>query len=176
MNTSSRFIVAVHLLVVLAIRKKAKSDEMAWSVNTNPVVIRRLLSELREAGLVHSQTGPHGGSTLARPPEQITLLDVYDAVESGRLFHPNYNVPPAACPIGHNMEECLVGILDETQEAVRTVLASKTIAQLTHTILDCSGAKKLMDAGMTPEEIMARYNFVDGQFVEKAAADTATAD
>ena len=173
MNTSSRFIVAIHLLVALAIRKKAKSDEMAWSVNTNPVVIRRLLSELRQAGLVHSQTGPHGGSTLARAPEQITLLDVYDAVESSHLFHPNYNIPPMACPIGHNMEACMSGVLDETRDAVRAVLAGKTIAHLANGILERSGAKKLIDAGMTPDEIIARYDFLDGQFVEKTTVATA---
>ena len=170
MNTSSRFYVAIHLLVVLALRKKAKSDEMAWSVNTNPVVIRRLLSELREAGLVHSQTGPNGGSTLAKSPEQITLLDVYDAVEPGHLFHPNYNVPPAACPIGHNMGDCLCDVLDETRDAVRAVLARKTIAQIADEIAERSGAKELMEAGMTPAEIMMRYDVKDGVLVEKETA------
>ncbi len=175
MNTSSRFIVAIHLLVTLTLRKKAKSEEMAWSVNTNPVVIRRLLGELREAGLVHSQTGPNGGSVLARLPDQITLLDVYDAVEPGHLFHANYNTPPAACPIGHNMGACLEGVLDETREAVRTVLSKKSIAQVADEIAERSGAKKLIEAGMTPDEIMAQYDVKDGILVEKEPASSETA-
>ena len=170
MNTSSRFIVAVHLLTVLAIRGKVKSDDMAWSVNTNPVVVRRILGALREAGLVHSQTGPNGGSTLARPADQITLADVYDAVEAGQLFHPHYNLPAARCPIGHNIEDCMAGIFDETKDAVRTVLSGKTIARLAEGILERTGAKQLLNTGMTPEEIMERYDYLDGQFVEKSLA------
>jgi DNA-binding IscR family transcriptional regulator len=169
-NTSSRFIVAIHLLVALAIRKKTTSDALAWSVNTNPVVIRRLLGELREADLVHSRTGPNGGSILARPADQITLLHVYDAVEAGQLFHPHYTSPAAGCPIGHNIEDCMAGIFDETRNAVRTVLSRKTIAQLADDILERTGAKQLLNAGLTPEEIMERYDFLDGQFVDKSLA------
>ena len=125
---------------------------------------------MREAGLVHSQTGPNGGSTLARPADQITLLNVYDAVEAGQLFHPHYNPPAAGCPIGHNIEDCMAGILDEIRDAFRTALSGKTIAQLAEGILERTGAKQLLNTGMTPEEIMERYDFLDGQFVEKSLA------
>ncbi len=174
MNTSSRFIVAVHLLTVLAIRGKLKSSDMAWSVNTNPVVIRRILGALREAGLVHSQTGPHGGSTLAHAPEHITLRDVYDAVESGTLFHPLYSDPAEACPIGSNIEDCMAVVFEETQAAVRNTLSTKTIAQIANDILTRTGIKKLLLTGMTMDEIQEQYMLQDGIAVERTA--TATAD
>ena len=169
MNTSSRFTVAIHLLVALAIRGKVKSDDLAWSVNTNPVVIRRLLRELREAGLVHSQTGPHGGSILTRPAEEITLGHVYDAVETGPLFHPHYSNPAEACPIGSNIENCMGDIRSEAREAVREVLARRTIGQLADDILERSGAKALLASGLTPDEIMERYELENGRFVAHSA-------
>jgi Rrf2 family protein len=63
------------------------SDDVAGKLNTNPVVIRRVFSLLHQAGLVESQKGPHGGSKLARSPKQITLKDVYAALDGGDLFH-----------------------------------------------------------------------------------------
>lgn len=176
MNTSSRFIVAVHLLAVLAVRGKVKSNDMAWSVNTNPVVIRRILGALREAGLVHSQTGPNGGSTLARPADQITLANVYDAVEGGQLFHPLYSDPAAACPIGSNIEDCMATVFEETQAAVRDTLSTKTIAQIADDILTRTGIKKLLNTGLTMDQIQEQYMLQDGQAVQRPTPDTATAD
>ncbi len=167
MNTSSRFIVAVHLLAVLAIRGKVKSGDMAWSVNTNPVVIRRIMGALREAGLVHSQTGPHGGSTLARPADQITLADVYDAVEPGQLFHLHYSDPTPACPIGCNIADCMAVVFEETQAAVRGTLATKNIAQIADDILTRTGIKKLLNAGLTMDEIQEQYMLQDGKAVRR---------
>ena len=173
MNTSSRFIVAVHLLAVLAVRGKVKSNDMAWSVNTNPVVIRRILGALREAGLVHSQTGPNGGSTLARPADQITLANVYDAVEGGQLFHPLYSNPAEACPIGSNIEDCMATVFEETQAAVSDTLSTKTIAQIADDILTRTGIKKLLNSGLTMDEIQERYMLKDGQAVERTSVDQA---
>src|SRR5436190_15480678 len=88
MSTSSRFAVAVHILTLMAWSddEPLKSDQVAESVNTNPVVIRRMLLELSEANLVNSQTGATGGSRLSRKPEEITLQDVYHAVECPGVF------------------------------------------------------------------------------------------
>src|SRR3981081_4038821 len=92
MSTSSRFAVAVHVLTLMAWADEEclKSDQVAVSVNTHPVVIRRRVGELAEDKLVSSQTGSTGGSRLARNPEQITLLDVYRAGERVDVFslHP----------------------------------------------------------------------------------------
>ena len=171
MNTSSRFIVAIHLLAVLAIRGKVKSGDMALSGNTNPVVIRRILGTLREAGLVHSQTGPHGGSTLARPADQITLADVYDAVEPGQLFHSLYNDPAAACPVGSHIEVCMATVFEEAQAAVHNTLSTKTIAQIADDILTRSGIKKLLNTGLTMDQVRERYRLQDGIAVRRAGAE-----
>jgi hypothetical protein len=79
MSTNSRFAVAVPVLTLMAWsgEEPLKSEQVAESVNTNPVVIRRMLCELAEAGLVVSQTGSLGGSRLANDPAETTLLDVY---------------------------------------------------------------------------------------------------
>jgi DNA-binding IscR family transcriptional regulator len=79
MAANSQFSMAVHVLTVLARHKdeKIKSEKIACSVNTNPVVIRRLLGQLSQADLVESQTGAAGGTRLARCPKEITLAEVY---------------------------------------------------------------------------------------------------
>src|ERR1043165_8077553 len=85
MAASCRFAFAVHVLAVLALQRAmgagACSDKLAHSVNTNPVVIRRLLSQLRKAGLVTTQKGSTGGAALGCPPESISLDAVYRAIE-----------------------------------------------------------------------------------------------
>ena len=88
MPTSSRLAVAVHTLATLALHKgePVRSEVIAKSASTNPAVIRRLLSMLNAAGLSQSQLGQGGGSLLAQPPEAISLLDVYKAVENEQLF------------------------------------------------------------------------------------------
>jgi Rrf2 family protein len=102
MLSSSRFVVAIHALSVLA-RHAAKgpvcSNMIAQSVHTNPVVIRRLMSELEKAELVASTAGRSGGFSLARPAPQITLADVYRAVEDDAVFRMHKLDPEAACPV-----------------------------------------------------------------------------
>ena len=78
MAANSQFAIAVHVLTILARSgdERVKSDYIARSVNTNPVVIRRLLSNLQEAGLVVSQVGAAGGTSLHKQPKDIYLSDV----------------------------------------------------------------------------------------------------
>jgi len=132
MSTSSRFAVAVHVLTLMAWSDEEclKSDQMAVSVNTNPVVIRRMLCELAEDKLVFSQTGSTGGSRLARSPEQITLLDVYRAVESAGVFslHPKH--PNRGCPVGSSIGTVLEEVRTEVDSAIEHVLAGITIGDV----------------------------------------------
>ena len=74
------------------------SDALAGSVNTNPVVIRRLLSQLRKAGLVTTQKGSCGGATLCASPEEISLDAVYRAVEPMASFAPHPQQAESALP------------------------------------------------------------------------------
>ncbi|MGH1552376.1 Rrf2 family transcriptional regulator [Streptomyces sp. L7] len=105
MPTSSRFVVAVHALVALAVSgdKPLRSEDLAHSANTSPVVIRGLLSRLSAAGLTRSQLGAGGGALLARAAEEIRLLEVYRAVEDTRLFTLHRTPPPPDCAVGSNI-------------------------------------------------------------------------
>ncbi|SMG27610.1 Rrf2 family transcriptional regulator [Paraburkholderia susongensis] len=133
MNTSSRFAFAVHVLALLSLQGGVplSSEMIAGSVNTNPVLIRRLLAMLAEAGLTTSQLGAGGGALLARPPEQITLLDVYRAVDDARLFALHREEPNPACMVGRNIQSVLRGIIDEAQQAAEASLAARTLADAT---------------------------------------------
>jgi Rrf2 family protein len=132
MSTSSRFAVAVHVLTVMAWSDEEclKSDQMAVSVNTNPVVIRRMLCELAEDKLVISQTGSTGGTRLARNPEQITLLDVYQAVESADVFSLHSKRPNRSCPVGSSIGTVLEEVRTEIDSAIEDVLAGITIGDV----------------------------------------------
>src|SRR5258708_10713862 len=129
MSTNSRFAVAVHVLSLMAWSEDEplKSEQVADSVNTNPVVIRRMLCELAQNNLVSSQTGAMGGSRLARRPEEITLLDVYRAVECRGVFSLHRQHPSSRCPVGLNIETVLGQVLEEVDSAVEKVLAKITI-------------------------------------------------
>ncbi len=136
MNKSSRFAVAVHIMSGLALgritgmEECVTSSKLATSVNTNPVVVRRILGVMRNAGLVTSIQGADGGSTLSRPPEQITLLDIYRAVETGQLFHFHYAKPNAECPIGCCILEIMQRVVDKADAAVSSVLANYTLRDI----------------------------------------------
>jgi Rrf2 family protein len=126
---NSRFAVAIHILALLALEKKPLSSKyIASSVNTNPVVIRRILSLLSKAGLVNTQLGVEGGSSLARSPEEISLLEVYHLVEQGRLFALHHNQPNPLCPAGRTIQPVLTTLFEKAENAAAAVLADTTIA------------------------------------------------
>jgi Rrf2 family protein len=139
MSTNSRFAVAVHVLTLMAWsgEEPLKSEQVAESVNTNPVVIRRMLCELAEAGLVVSQTGSLGGSRLANDPAKTTLLDVYQALECGGVFSLHRQPPSRDCPVGVNIETVLGDVLLEVDAAVEAVLAKITIRDVVQRLKPC---------------------------------------
>ena len=133
MKISSRFTVAVHILSLVAIEQNelCTSEWIAESVNTNPVVIRRVIGKLRDAELVQVRRGV-GGATLQKPLQEITLLDVYRAVEvveEGELFQ-MHEKPNLNCPVGANIEVVLELILLRAQEAMESVLHEITMEEL----------------------------------------------
>jgi len=139
MSTNSRFAVAVHVLTLMAWsgEEPLKSEQVAESVNTNPLVIRRMLCELAEAGLVVSQTGSLGGSRLASDPAKTTLLDIYQALECGGVFSLHRQPPSRDCPVGVNIETVLGDVLLEVDSAVEAVLAKITIRDVVQRLKPC---------------------------------------
>lgn len=130
MNT--RFAVATHILTFLHTQdgRPAPSELIAGSVNTNPSLIRRLLSQLAKAGLTTSQFGTGGGALLARPGDRITLLDVYRAMDEDGAVFGLHEDPNPLCLVGRNIQGVLKARLDEAQQALLDQLARTTIADL----------------------------------------------
>jgi Rrf2 family protein len=133
MKISSRFTVAVHVLSLISTQNHTlcTSEWMATSVNTNPVVIRRAMGKLKNAGLIEVRRGT-GGVALQKPLSEITLLDVYravDVVEEGELFQFHKN-PNPNCPVGANIQAVLELILVRAQDAMEGILAEVTMEDL----------------------------------------------
>ncbi len=133
MNNDTRLSVAIHILALLSFSgdEPQTSELLARSVNTNPVVVRRLLSKLKKAGLIDVQRGA-GGSTLHREPESITLLDVHKAVVPNPKAAPFYlhQNPSCICFIGKNIHDALEAPFAKVNKAMQESLASTTIAEV----------------------------------------------
>ncbi|MGB7201791.1 MAG: Rrf2 family transcriptional regulator [Pyrinomonadaceae bacterium] len=132
MAANSQFSMAVHILAMLARagNEKVKSACIATSVNTNAVVIRRLLSQLNQAGLVASQTGASGGTKLSKPPADISLCEVYKAVSCGEVFALHAKAPNQDCPVGKNIEAVLCNLQKEIDRSVGEKLSQFTLASV----------------------------------------------
>lgn len=104
-------------------------------MNTNPVVIRRLLGELRRAGLVESRRGAGAGWSLARELGSITLLDVYEAVEPGPLFAMHRTTPDQGCVVGHGIQPAMRDIYQDIEETLRHELAGVTLEKVLTDVL-----------------------------------------
>jgi Rrf2 family protein len=134
MQVSSRFTIALHMFAAMDYFKdknKITSDFLASSINVNPVIIRKIMSQLRDAGLVKVQRGT-GGIELTRKPEEITFFDIFTAVESlenGQLFHFHEN-PNAQCPVGRNIHGILDDKLADIQSGLEDKLRSYTLADV----------------------------------------------
>lgn len=133
---TSRFTVAIHILSLLALTKgeSRTSEELALSVNTNPVVIRKILGILRKAGFIQIQMGQGGGASLAVESEKITLKDVYMVFDE-RLFVLHPNKPNGKCICGKNIQPILTEVFLDTEQVLVNELSHKTIGQISSEIL-----------------------------------------
>ena len=141
MATSCRFAFAVHVLAMLALQRAAGgacSDKLAKSVNTNPVVIRRLLSRLRKAGLVTTRKGSTGGATLCGKPEAIPLDAVYRAVELAPSFGTHRQKPNQRCPVGAGIERVLDEVFSSAQTALESELARRSLGDVLQAMADAA--------------------------------------
>jgi Rrf2 family protein len=136
MNVSTRFTVALHILTLLASSpgEALTSEYIAGSVNTNPVVVRRLLGTLRRAGIVSSQPGNGGGWELATKPGKLTLRDVRRAVNEGSPFSMHSQLPNPRCPVGKNIQQVLGPVYDRAERIMEDNLSHTTILSLLRSV------------------------------------------
>ncbi|WP_423802422.1 Rrf2 family transcriptional regulator [Neobacillus sp. SAB-20_R2A] len=139
MSISSRFSVGIHILSLLEVNKDEinTSEFIARSVNTNPVVIRKIMGMLKNAGLVHVRPGI-AGAGLAKGLSEITLLDVYKAVNvvSDNELFSIHEEPNPACMVGRNIQDTIGPLFSTAQLAMEKVLANVTIEDVVKGILE----------------------------------------
>ena len=133
LQISGRFTIAVHILTCIDYfhdKYTITSEFLASSVGVNPVIIRQIILQLKAAGLVEVLRGKKG-MKLLRSLEDITLYDVYKAVDSvkGKLFRVHEN-PNPKCPVGRNIHNALDESLDDIQEALEAKMKSITLKNI----------------------------------------------
>ena len=134
MQISSKFTIGVHLLALidyLGEDEKVTSKTLARSIGVNPVIVRNVMGNLKEAGLISVSQGKSGIS-LTKTPDQITFYDVYKAVESVKdegLFHFHEN-PNPECPIGRNIHKAMDSKLERVQRRMEDEMRKITLADV----------------------------------------------
>ena len=127
---------AVHVLAVLAYKEgdRVTSAHLAESVNTNPVIVRRLLLALQRARLAETRRGAGAGSRLSRSPGRINLAEIYRAVEAVEPFASPSRKPNTACPVGHCIQQTLEKVFASARSALERDLEKTTLADVIDTV------------------------------------------
>ncbi len=133
MSISSRFSVGIHILSLIHMNDEGESSSsfLASSVNTNPVVIRKIMGMLKKANLIEVNPGV-AGAKLVKSPSEITMLDVYkavDVVRAGELFSVHDN-PNPSCLVGKNIQNAIEPLFAQAQFAMEKVLANVTLEDI----------------------------------------------
>lgn len=134
MQITSRFTIAVHVIAAIDYfgdREKVTSSFLAGSVGANPVIVRNVMGQLKEAGIIDISQG-RSGIALAKGLEDITLFDVYkavDCVSDEGLFHFHEN-PNADCPVGRNIHKALDDELLGVQKAMEAQMRAVTLSEI----------------------------------------------
>jgi len=123
---NTRLSVAIHVLSLITTDSTLSSEKIASSVNTNPVVIRRISSDLKKAGILTSKVGVPG-SSLTRDPSDITLFDIYKAVHLEKELFPIHNNPNPDCHVGKKIQYTLNVTFESVQTAMENELKNKTL-------------------------------------------------
>ncbi|MEO1049540.1 MAG: Rrf2 family transcriptional regulator [Bacteroidota bacterium] len=130
MQTNGKFTVAIHICTYMHYSGKelVTSQQIADSVKTNPVVIRRIIAKLREAGIIGSIAGAKGGFFLNKPVEQITLWDIYLAVKENDLFYKPK--PNPDCAVGSNLASLVDDSFEAAELSMKGALSNTNISML----------------------------------------------
>jgi len=132
MAINTQFPIAVHLMAALGYRsdRGTTSAQLALSVNTSPSFVRRTLAKLSRAGLVETATGKAGACWLAKEARNISLLDIYRAVDAPKAFSIHHYSEQKACPVSCHIKEALDKALRKTQKAMETSLDDISLAEI----------------------------------------------
>ena len=155
MRISAKCSVAIHCLLLISEyspRLKITSELAAESTGCNPVAIRTTMNALKKAGLITIRRGV-GGAALARPPEEISVWDIYQAVEPERLngimgVHPH---PSDICPVGKRIETVLEKSYEQIEEALAASMRKLMLSDFLETLHEMK-SKHLSDARIQKSE------------------------
>ena len=132
MATNTQFSIAVHLMIALGFGggRQATSSELAASINTSPSFVRRILAKLSKASLVSTTIGKSGACVLARKPEDISLLEIYKAVDAPQTFAIHDYPVQGSCRVSCNIEAVMQKVLDRAQNSFEGSLGKTSLAEL----------------------------------------------
>lgn len=132
MATNTQFSIAVHLLIALGLNcgKEITSSQLANSVNTSPSFVRRILAKLSKADLISTTTGKSGFSMLAKPADQISLLEIYKAVDAPKTFAIHDYPAQKNCEVSCNIESVMKKVLYNAQNSFENSLDETSLAQV----------------------------------------------
>ena len=132
MAVNTQFSIAVHLLIALGFDSsgQATSNALAESINTSPSFVRRILAKLSKAGLVSTTIGKAGACVLGKKPEEISLLEIYRAVDAPKAFAIHDYPVQSQCPVSSNIESVMRKVLDRAQNSFEGSLRDATLAEV----------------------------------------------
>lgn len=132
MATSTQFSIAVHMLIVLGFDSECEttSAKLAMSVNTSPSFVRRILAKLSKANLVSTTIGKSGACSLAKKPQEISLLEIYQAVDAPQTFAIHDYPAQSRCMVSCNIEATMQKVLDKAQKSFEGSLQETSLAEV----------------------------------------------
>ncbi|HCM33945.1 Rrf2 family transcriptional regulator [Chryseobacterium sp.] len=130
---NTRFATAVHIMTLLAKSPQEflTSEWIAGSINVNPVIVRKEISVLREAGMIISRQGKVGGTQLAKSADAITISEIYRAVKNTEVLGKKNQNPNPACSVGKEINTHLNTLFEETEQLVTNFLGDKSLQEFT---------------------------------------------
>lgn len=129
--SNSRFAISLHILTLLDLMgdELHSSEWIAGSININPVLVRKELSNLRQHGLVESKEGKNGGVYLAKPANKIHLSEIYEAVRQESALGTKRTDPNPKCKVGKQINKHLDTLYNEVEDTLMKKLGKKTLAE-----------------------------------------------